>query len=192
MTDTPQYSGPAAIAARIITAWALLGGIVLLAVVCMNTWTVIGANFGIPPDAAETGMIADLRRWIAGIIPGPFPGDFEMTEVGICIAAFSFLPYCQLTGANVSADIFTARASPRWIGFFQTLASVVALFFAALLLWRMYAGLLDQKEYGYTTAILQFPHWIAFVPILVSLGLLAMAAVISLCDSLRQLSRGSA
>ena len=108
-----------------------------------------------------------------------------MTEVGICVAAFSFLPYCQLTGANVSADIFTARASARWVGIFRTAASAVALLFAALLLWRMYAGMLDQKEYGYTTAILQFPHWMAFVPVLLSLALLVLAAFITLRENLR-------
>ena len=44
----------------------------------------------------------------------------------------------------------------------------------------MWLGMLDQKAYGYTTAILQFPHWIAFIPILVSLLLLALAAAVTL------------
>lgn len=160
MSETPHRNGLAAVADRLITAWALLGGVMLLAVVLMNTYTVIGNNFG-----------------------APFPGDFEMTEMGVCIAAFAFLPYCQLTGANVTADIFTSRAGPRWIGIFRTAASVVALCFAALLLWRMFAGMLDQKEYGYTTAILQVPHWWAYVPVLVSLALLLVAAVLTLGES---------
>ncbi|MGI9433634.1 MAG: TRAP transporter small permease, partial [Geminicoccaceae bacterium] len=101
------------------------------------------------------------------------------------IAAFSFLPYCQLTGANVTADIFTSRASPRWIAIFSLVASIIALCFSLLLLWRMYAGMLDQKEYEYTTAILQFPHWVAFIPILISLGLLAIASLFTLRDSAR-------
>ena len=57
----------------------------MLLVVAMHTWSVIGNQFGMP-----------------------FPGDFEMTEIGIANAAFAFLPYCQLTGANVTADIFTS------------------------------------------------------------------------------------
>jgi TRAP-type C4-dicarboxylate transport system permease small subunit len=162
---SPQtQTGPSGLVFRIITGWALLGGVVLLLVVLMHTWSVIGNQFGLP-----------------------FPGDFEMTEVGVCIAAFSFLPYCQLTGANVTADIFTSRASPRWIAIFSLVASIIAVCFSLLLLWRMYAGMLDQKEYGYTTAILQFPHWVAFIPILISLGLLAVASLFTLRDSARNI-----
>nr|WP_258571068.1 TRAP transporter small permease [Flavimaribacter sediminis] len=116
---------------------------------------------------------------IGGVVWKPFPGDFEMTEVGVAIAAFSFLPYCQLTYSNVTADIFTSRASPRTIAFLTAIASIVALLFSLLLCWRMFDGMLDQKEYGYTTAILQFPHWMAFIPFLISLALLAIAALIT-------------
>ena len=41
-------AGPAGLASRIITGWALAGGVVLMMVVFMNTWSVIGANFGMP------------------------------------------------------------------------------------------------------------------------------------------------
>lgn len=148
------------VARRLITAWALLGGLVLLAVVLMNVYSVIG-----------------------GVFWKPFPGDFEMTQVGVVIAAFAFLPYCQLTDANVTADIFTSKASPRLVAVFSLIASTVALLFASLLLHRMYAGMLDRKEYGYTTTILQFPEWIGYVPILISLTLLAIASLITLIQS---------
>lgn len=162
MSDRTQETetGPIGLVSRIITGWAVLGGCVLLAVVLMNTYSVIGNQFA-----------------------RPFPGDFEMTEIGIAIAAFTFLPYCQLTGANVTADIFTSRASPRWIALFSLAASVVALAFSVLLLWRMYAGMLDQREYGYETAILQFPNWLGWIPVLISLVLLILASLITLRNS---------
>jgi len=165
MSDMAHHSEtrPSGLVSRIITGWALLGGVVLLLVVLMHTWSVIGTQFGLP-----------------------FPGDFEMTEIGIAIAAFSFLPYCQLTGANVTADIFTSRASSRWIAIFGLAASFVALSFSLLLGWRMYAGMLDQREYGYETAVLQFPNWIAWLPILISLALLCVASAVTLADSFRQ------
>jgi TRAP-type C4-dicarboxylate transport system permease small subunit len=150
-------------ARSVITGWALLGGIVLLALVVMNVISVLGS----------------------ALLGTPFPGDFEMTEVGVAVAAFAFLPYCQLTGANVTADIFTSGAGPRWIALFALVASVVALGFSLLLLWRMSNGMLDQKAYGYTTTILQFPHWLAFIPILISLALLAVASLITMIDAAR-------
>ncbi|MBM9593657.1 TRAP transporter small permease [Roseitranquillus sediminis] len=155
-------------AEALIHGWAIAGGLVLLAVVLVNVLSVLGSIF-----------------W------KPFPGDFELTEMGVAIAAFAFLPFCQLTDANVTADIFTARASQRWISAFRLAASVVALGFAVLLVWRMYAGMGDQRTYGYTTAILSVPIWWAFVPILVSLVLLAIAALITLVDNGRSVACGN-
>jgi TRAP-type C4-dicarboxylate transport system permease small subunit len=147
-------------AAAIITGWAMLGGLVLVLVIAVNVMTVL-----------------------LNLVGSSFPGDFELTEMGVALAAFAFLPYCQLTGANVTADIFTARLSRRWIAGLGLLASLIALAFAALMLWRMYDGLIDKKTYDYTTAILQIPIWWAFVPPLLSFVLLAVASVITLIES---------
>ncbi|MGC9368319.1 MAG: TRAP transporter small permease [Paracoccaceae bacterium] len=154
---------------RLATGWAVLGGVPLLVVVAINMISVIGGIFGTP-----------------------FPGDFELTEMGVAVAAFAFLPYCQATGANVTADIFTSGASTRWIAFFTLLGSLAALAFSAILIWRMSLGMLDQKEYDYTTAILQIPHWWAFLPILVSLALLALAALATLLEDFKIMTKGDA
>lgn len=157
-------AGPLGSVRRVITAWALLGGAVLLAVVLMDTWSVIGNNVG-----------------------RPFPAYFELTEVGVAIAAFAFLPYCQMTGANVTADIFTARLHPRGIAFLAAVASLLMLAFAAVLLVQMFSGMLLTRADGQTTAILQFPHWIAYLPCLVSLALLVLACVITLIDAIHDM-----
>lgn len=159
-----EETGPSGLVFRIVTAWALMGGVVLLLVVAMHTWSVIGNQFGMP-----------------------FPGDFEMTEIGVAIAAFSFLPYCQITGSNVTADIFTSGASPRAVAMFTLLGSLVALCFSLLLLWRMYAGMLDQKTYDYETAVLQFPNWIGWIPILMSLALLAVSCWVTTLRNWREI-----
>jgi TRAP-type C4-dicarboxylate transport system permease small subunit len=166
-TDAQGGGGFTRAARTAIAGWAIAGGFLLLAVVAINMFTVIGSMFG-----------------------SPFPGDFELTEIGVAIAAFTFLPWCQLNGANVTADIFTANASPRKIAFLQLLASLVAGLFAALLIWRMYLGMLDQKQYDYVTAILQVPIWLAFLPILVSLALLVVAALVTIGESFRAMRLG--
>lgn len=154
--DPAANAGLGHLCAQIINIWALCGAALLCCVVVVNVASTIGSIFGTP-----------------------FAGDFEITQVGVAIAVFAFLPYAQLSGANVSADIFTARAGPKTIAALTALGALMALVFALVLLARMSVGLLDQKAYGYTTTILQFPHWLAFVPILISLALLAVAAILS-------------
>lgn len=139
---------------RIVSGWAIAGCGLLGVVVLVNVWSVFGPLVGLP-----------------------FAGDFELSEMGVAVAVFAFLPYCQLTGQNVTADIFTANAGRRTIAVLSAVGSVVALVFAAVLLWRMWYGLLDQKNYDYITTILQVPIWWAYVPILVSLGMLFLAAL---------------
>ena len=148
---------------RAIELWALLGGAVLFGVVLMTTWS------------AASGVL--LAR--------PLPGDVELTEMGVAVAVFMFLPYCQLTGANVTADIFTARASDRTVALLGALSGLVAVLFSALLLWRMYEGLIDYRQYVETTTILHVPIWYAYVPALASLALLLAASLVSMGEALR-------
>ncbi len=147
---------------RLIDGWAVLGGAVLALLVLINVWTVVGGLAGLS-----------------------FAGDFELTQICVAVAVFMFLPHCQLRRRNVTADIFSARIGARGRRALDAAASAVALAFAAILLWRMTLGMLDQKLYGLSSAILQIPIWWAYVPILVSLALLAAAAALTLADDLR-------
>ncbi len=164
LAQEKEETSPYGLVFDLATWWALAGGVVLLLVVLMNTWSIIGNQFG-----------------------KPFPGDFEMTEIGIAVAVFAFLPYCQLTSANVTADIFTSKASSFTVAFLSMVASLVALGFSLLLMWRMYAGMLDQKNYDYETAVLQFPNWIAWIPVLFSLALLVVCCLATLIESWRDM-----
>ena len=142
---------------KLISVWALVGGLILLSVVSLNIGSIIG-----------------------GILLIHVPGDFELTQIGVAVAVFCFLPYCQLHGHNVTADIFTFWANNKTVLLLRIGGAVVALLFSILLLWRMTDGMLDQKKYDYTTAILQIPVWTAFIPILISLWLLAMASIMTI------------
>jgi TRAP-type C4-dicarboxylate transport system, small permease component len=158
-----RQAGPLdGLARRLIEAWALFGGFVLLGIVFMQTASVVMGAFG-----------------------APLPGDFEMTEVWIAVAAFAFLPYCQLTGANVTADIFTSGAGPKFITAMSAVTSLIALAFAVIMAWRSWHGMLDQFAYDAQTAILGFRIGYAFIPIVISLVLLAVAALVTLADALR-------
>ncbi|KPK06927.1 MAG: C4-dicarboxylate ABC transporter [Betaproteobacteria bacterium SG8_39] len=153
---------------RVIEWWALAGGVILLAIALMTTWSAFSG-------------------WVFG---KPLAGDFELTEIFVAVAVFAFLPYCQLTDANVTADLFTARAGPRTLAGFGLLAGLLALGIAVLLSWRTWAGLIDYRKYVETTTILKIPIWTAYVPALASLALLVLACLVSLRESWRALRRG--
>ena len=153
---------------RVCTWWAILGGLVLLAVVGVN--------------------VASIIR--AAVFGKTVPGDFELTELGVAIAAFSFLPYCQIAGLNVSADIFTARASQFWLSLLSLLSALIAFGFGGLLLWRMYLGMLDKQTYNEITHVLSVPTWYGFLGTLPSLALLAVAAAATVQNELSKMARG--
>lgn len=150
-----------------ITVWALLGGGVLLVVVLLTTYSAAG-NL---------------------LFKTPLPGDFEIVEVAVAIAAFAFLPYCELTGANVTADLFTQGAGRRTVGVLMAVGGLLALGIAGLLLWRMWEGMIDFQTYEETTSIHQFPIWMAFPPMLFSLALLILAAFIRFIEAGQEVIR---
>lgn len=166
--SAPQEAqGPQGLLRRLTEAWALLGGVLLLAIALMTSYSA-GAG------------------WLFG---KPLPGDVELVEMLTAISVFMFLPYCQISGANVTADLFTAGASPRTVARLELLGAVVALAFSVLLLWRMYDGLLSYRQYVETTTILKIPIWWAYLPALLSLVLLAAAAVDTVRGALRRARR---
>jgi TRAP-type C4-dicarboxylate transport system permease small subunit len=162
------WAGPIGFAHRLVEWWAVAGGVFLILIVIMNTTSVV----------------------MAALFGRPFAGDYEMTEQLVAVAAFAFLPYCQIKGANVTADIFTSKAGPRFIGFVTALASALALAFAAILLWQMTKGMIDTRKYNYQTAVLGLPTWYTYIPILGSLLVLAVASVVTLIESVLPVSTG--
>lgn len=168
MGEAPGTAGPAGPVHRAVEWWALLGGVVLLGIALMSTWS------------AATGFVFGR----------PLSGDFELTEILVAIAVFAFLPYCQLTDANVTADLFTAGAGARVLAAFRLFGALLALAVALLLAWRTWAGLLDYRRYIETTAILKIPIWWAYVPALASLVLLVLACVIVVVKDWRAMIRG--
>lgn len=162
-------AGPLGLARAFIRLWAIAGGLLVIAIVLMTASSVV-----------------------SGFVFGkPFPGDFELVELGIAIAAFAFLPYCQLTGSNVTVDIFTAWASQRLIEGFRLVSGILAAGFSALLLVQMSDGMQYYREYGETTYILELPIWWAFPPILFSLGLLFVASMITILEAWNGVRRPS-
>jgi TRAP-type C4-dicarboxylate transport system permease small subunit len=158
MTSRARLIG---LARAVIRYWALLGGLILVLLVLMTA------------GSAVSNLL--FRK--------PFPGDFELVKHGVAIAAFAFLPYAQLTYANVTVDIFTERMSDRAKSVMSLFASVVAAALAVLLFRQMWDGMLDYIKYPVHMVSIPVALWTAFPPALVSLALLLVASLITAGES---------
>ncbi|MGQ7793290.1 TRAP transporter small permease [Faunimonas sp. B44] len=137
-------------------AAALVGGLVLVAVAFMVSASVLG-------------------RWLFG---RAIDGDFEMVQVGAAIAAFLFLPLCQLHGQNIVVDAFTARASRRAVALIDAFWALVYAAVAAFLAWRLAIGAFETIRSGMTTPMVQLPYGWAMVAGAAALGFLALASAL--------------
>lgn len=161
--EPPPPAGRArwiAILAAGIRFWALIGGAITLALSVMTALSALSNIF----------------------FGKPFSPDHELVKHFIAIAIFMFLPYCQLTGSNVTVDIFTEGMSERGKAAMAAFSSLFALAFSLLLLRQMYLGFFSYLRFPEVTPVLKLPLWTAFPPILVSLALLAAAALITLIE----------
>ena len=153
--------------AGLVRLWALLGGVVTL-----------GLSLMVAASAASN------------IVTGrPFAPDHELVKHLIAIAIFMFLPYCQMTGANVTVDVFTAGMGERAKAVMALVSSLIAGAFAILLLIQMSDGFQSYLQYPEVTPVLRLPLWTAFPPILLSLFLLLLASLLTMKDAWAALSR---
>ncbi|MGH1329656.1 MAG: TRAP transporter small permease [Paracoccaceae bacterium] len=122
---------------------ALLGGIVLIAVVIMSCVSIIG-------------------RALSIIGLSSIPGDFEMVEMGIGFAVFASLPWCHLNKGHASVDLFQPAFGRYLNAVIDVVADALMFVVSALIARQLWLGMLDKKQYSETTFILQFPVYYAY------------------------------
>lgn len=140
---------------------ALVGGIVLTALVVLTCVSVIGRGFN---TLGHSEFLEGLVPALADMLKtfGPVKGDFEVVEAGIAFSIFAFLPICQLHGGHATVDVFTnlmPKAVNRFIVAFWEVALATLL---VVICWRLYEGLQSKIGNGETTFLLQFPIWWAY------------------------------
>lgn len=145
---------------RLARAMAVLGGVVLTALVVLTCVSVLGRGLNSMGHSDWLGAVSQsLADGLIAAGVGPITGDFELVEAGIAFAIFAFLPICQLYAGHATVDVFTSRLSDRvntWlVAFWDVILTLVIL----LITWRLGAGLADKLGNGETTFLLQFPIW---------------------------------
>jgi len=135
-------------------AFALAGGVVLLALINMSLISIIGRK----------------------LFAAPIRGDIELMEMGAAVAIATFLPLCELRGTHIKVDAFTMRMPDAVVRSLDVFAHLLCMLAALLLAWRTGLQLLDNLEYGDVSTLLSIPMWIPLLLIVPSLILLALAS----------------
>jgi TRAP-type C4-dicarboxylate transport system permease small subunit len=138
---------------RLCRAFALGGGLVLVAMTLMSLVSIFGR----------------------AVLSRPLPGDYELVQVGCAIAVAAFLPFCQMRGGHVLVDFFTAHSRPSVRAALDTLGALLLAVAAAVLAWRIGAGALSFRQANDQTTILEIPTWWALALMVPSFALLSAA-----------------
>lgn len=134
---------------------AVAGGLVLLAMTLMSV-----------------GSIGS--RWVIG---RPLLGDFEMVQMGCAVAVAAFLPWCQMRRGHVIVDFFTLHVGEGTRRVLDAIGALSVALAGALVAWRMTAGTVDLRASGESSMLLGVPTWHAYLAMLPSFYLLALAGL---------------
>lgn len=159
--------GATAAVRRLAEAWAIAGGLLLLAIVLVTT-----ANAG--AFAADRAA----RAW-GGTVAG-LPGYEDFVRLVLGGAALMFFPHAQAQRGHVAVDLFVAYLPA---GLRRALEAVWLLATAALALflaWWMTAGMLRARSDALVTGVLGWPDWPFYLPGIASLLLWAAVAATQL------------
>ena len=148
---------------RLARVMAILGGLVLVALVILTCVSVFGRGLN---TLGHSDFLISLSKAAAdGLVAsgvGPVNGDFELVEAGVAFTVFAFLPLCQLYGAHATVDVFTSVLPTKITKFLMAFWEVILTGLVLLITVRLYAGMQDKMSYGETTFLLQFPIWWAY------------------------------
>lgn len=148
---------------RTTTCWALLGGLILLAIVVVTVTN--AAAFALDKAA----------RLLDGTVSG-LPGYEDFVRLAISAAALMLLPYCQLRRGHVVVDLF-AGMLPHAVQQALTRISLTAMASLALFLaWWMVLGMRETLADGALSRVLGWPEWPFYLPGIASLVLWAAVA----------------
>jgi TRAP-type C4-dicarboxylate transport system permease small subunit len=165
MTEGTGGSPPSRIDAA-AEAVALIGGALLIA---LATMVVVSVT---------------LRSDLVGA--AGVSGDFELVQMATAVAAFCFLPLCQLRRGNIFVDTFTLRLPQGWCDRLDALWDVVYGLAMALIAWRLGVGARSALASGENTMVLQLPSYLPIAACAVLAGFVAIAAFVSASRLLRR------
>jgi TRAP-type C4-dicarboxylate transport system permease small subunit len=150
---------------RVVSWWALLGGVGLLLIVAATAFNV---------GAFAADMVA--RNFGASVTA--FPGYEDFVRLTVSAAVLMLFPYCQLRRGHVAVDLFVERMPPSFQRAIELISLVGMTLLVLFLLYWMVIGMAETRADHAVSRVLGWPEWPFYIPGLVSLALWALVAVL--------------
>lgn len=148
---------------KIVSGWALLGGILTFLIVAVTTVNVIA--FGIDRIARLFGAN------MTGIA-----GYEEFVQLTLSAIALMFFPYCQQQKGHVAVDLFADRMPLRLQGLLAKITLLLTIGVALFLAYWMTLGMISAYHDFAMSPILGWRNWPFYMPGILSLILWAVVA----------------
>jgi len=176
---------------RLSRMFALLGGLVLSALIILTCLSIVGRSLnGFLHGDWMQSVAPNIASRLLEMGVGPINGDFELVEAGMAFAIFAFLPLCQLKGAHAAVDIFTNSFRPAANRFLRTIIEILFAATLVLIAWQLFQGTLSKHKTGQTTLLLEFPLWWSYALSLSGAVAAASVAVYLACARVVQSTSG--
>lgn len=174
-------------------ATAVLGGLVLCALIVLTTLSIIGRSLN---KLFHTGIaqsaFGGLSNWAIDAGVGEINGSYELLEAGVAFAIFAFFPVCQLYSGHATVDVFTSALPPRALAALRAFWEVVLAATIVFLTFRLADGMMRYVNNGETTLFLQFPVWWSYAASVVAATVASITAVYCACARIAEVALGRA
>ena len=147
---------------RISDIFALTGGFIMLVVATVTVASIIGRT----------------------TIGQSIEGDYEITEMGLAMAIFLFLPACYIRKGHVIVDLFTANCKPNTLLTLEIISDIVFTVISFTFAYRMSLSGMEAKEYLEQSMLLELPTWWTFIIGVISMTLCGLCGLYRLVTTL--------
>jgi TRAP-type C4-dicarboxylate transport system permease small subunit len=162
----PKPEGVALWLFRASQLFALIAGVLLVAMAVMSLVSIVGRAF----------------------FSKPILGDYELVQMLCAMAVALVLPFTHAVRGHVIVDFFTTGASRRAKTLMDIVANAVLAFFAFVFAWRMTIGLLGLRDSQDVSMLLELPTWWGYVPFVPSFALLGLISLAHIAKDLKSLA----
>ncbi len=160
--DTKETGAPRSLGV-LFYGVALIGGVVLVAIMFLVSWSV-------------------FTRYV---LNAPILGDQELVEIGMSLVVMMAMPFATLSGAHIRVDVLDNKlgVAGRFVG--DLLSRGIGAYVLILLIQKTWDKALDAYEYNDVTNMIEIPVWIAYGAISIGMGLFALVLILQLFNQLR-------